>query len=221
MPDTISLPWEQVEKLVKVLALKLRPILPEFYEIYCISRGGFIVGGMLAYQLGQKKHQVIGGCHPSPGVGVLIVDGICDTGEEMKYHYGWIAPANHTGKVFCATIIRRSTAQFETISAYTHQGDEWFHFPWEPEEEAIDPRDRGVGQGRGESEVHNGGDAIERPDGPPVQSDSTGSTEAPSPPLPNRSDEVREEQLAKGDPDGQHPGSPPDPPPTLDERGQE
>ncbi len=100
MPDAVVLSWDDLDRLVEVLAAKVGR---DHDLVLAITRGGLVPAGMLAYRLdlreilvaGVEFYRSGGGMHPEPrvlhfpdaallaGRRVLVVDEVWETGETM------------------------------------------------------------------------------------------------------------------------------------------
>jgi len=116
----IYLSWDDIEKLVNELAIK---ISPEIDSIMGLARGGLIPAIMLSHKLNLPLVFV-------PYENTLIVDDICDSGETFsgvmeKHPYNMVACLHY----------KPHTSKFTPdIYAVESTSDDWIVYPWEKDD---------------------------------------------------------------------------------------
>lgn len=108
--------WDEIHRLVRILADKVRHDLPNIDSIYGIPRGGLVPATLLMHELDLKWSNVM-----LPNT--LVVDDICDSGKTIKDSIG----------IYTATLYTKQSAIAQpTISAVTLLNEsQWLVFPWE------------------------------------------------------------------------------------------
>lgn len=108
--------WNEIDRLVEVLAGKVLTEIPNIDSIHGIPRGGLIPAVLLAHKLDLPWSNVM-----LPNT--LVVDDICDSGKTIRDSVG----------VHTATLYTKLSAVAQpTISAMTLINEsQWIVFPWE------------------------------------------------------------------------------------------
>lgn len=106
--------YEQFVKDVKLLVRKINLLNKKFKGIYCIPRGGYILGVFLSHQLNIPLVD-------KPGKEILIVDEISDTGKTMSKY-----------KNYTTVCIHYKPNNLSKPTIYLHEKtDKWIDYFWE------------------------------------------------------------------------------------------
>ena len=108
--------WDEIHRLISILANKVRHDLPNIDSIYGIPRGGMVPAAMLAYELDLEWSNVM-----LPNT--LVVDDICDSGDTIAKSAG----------VYTATLYTKESAivQPTLFASILVNESQWIQFPWE------------------------------------------------------------------------------------------
>lgn len=143
-----ELSWQQFHEDCIVLSKKIQDHGCKYDKLLAIARGGVFVGSMLGYLLDIRnfttagiklydyttQHPIVEELSspdmPLPGSNVLVVDDMVDSGRTLKYIYD---KYHAEYKLHIAVLYDKGTGLIRSDFCARMVGDEWIHFPWEPE----------------------------------------------------------------------------------------
>lgn len=112
-----NISWQEIHNLIEKLSNHIRLIGHKYNYLYGIPRGGLIPAVMLSHELEIPISTTL-------KEGCLIVDEICDTGNELnQFQY----------KDFdtCVLFRRYKSIKLPTYYGQEIHSDDWLVFPWE------------------------------------------------------------------------------------------
>jgi hypoxanthine phosphoribosyltransferase len=116
MSNKLFYSWEEIDKMIDIISLKIINNYPEINSVLGIKRGGLIPAVMISHKLGiplvdQTFHDT------------LVIDDICDSGNTLLKGPG----------VYTAVLLHKPHTSVFTpnIWAEEYKGNGWIVFPWE------------------------------------------------------------------------------------------
>ena len=119
--------WSEIEKLIKILAEKLKSLQLEFSSISTISRGGLVPSRLLADHLGIDTILVDQKKIPSDSI---FVDDIYDSGSTFKKI---ILKVDNPSKLIYVTLFARRGKKYpkQLIFAKKTNTNSYLVYPWD------------------------------------------------------------------------------------------
>lgn len=114
MANKLYVTWQDIERVVDLLCIKIITEIPQIDSVHGLARGGLIPAVLLSHRLKLEYTNLV-------GKNTLVVDDICDTGHTF---------ANAPG-VYTAALHYKTTAIFTPTIYGEVVGEEWIVYPWE------------------------------------------------------------------------------------------
>lgn len=155
-PEKIFISWEELNAITTNVAPKILKKFPNIDTILCVTRGGLVPAGILAYALGIKnivniKVESYSDENTQKGMkltklskrdirtleaaeGILIVDDILDTGDTVTEVYEYLDSIGGDELVEKTEFFSIVTKDYtiDEFCVYNLTGDErWIVFPWD------------------------------------------------------------------------------------------
>jgi hypoxanthine phosphoribosyltransferase len=116
MSNKLFYSWEEIDKIIDIISLKIIRNYPEINSILGIKRGGLIPAVILSHKLSLP---IVDQAY----FDTLVVDDICDSGNTLL---------NGPGIYTAVLLYKPHTSIFiPSMWGEEYKGDEWIVFPWE------------------------------------------------------------------------------------------
>jgi hypoxanthine phosphoribosyltransferase len=145
-PPVVEVTWQEVERLVALLADRLRRADPSIERIVAVARGGLVPGGLLAARLGVRRVETVQVRHYD-GMGkeagpvlldpaterrdasrTVVVDDVLETGATLAVVRGLFPGAR-------VVVLFAKGACDGVLAAAEAASDRWLAFPWSGDDE--------------------------------------------------------------------------------------
>ena len=115
LKDKLYLSWNDIERSVDELCVKIQESLLPINSVHGLARGGYIPAVMISHKLNIPYSTTI-------LRDTLVIDDICDSGETLDKSPGLYHAVLH---------YKPHTSIFKPTLWAEEMGDEWIVYPWE------------------------------------------------------------------------------------------